>query len=57
MDSKNKKKIVKQDMDDPIKPDLSKSGLPVAYQQLLSLIFESPDPLIYKGFFHDKISS
>ncbi len=56
--SQNNKTITKKVLDNSIKPDISKSGLPTAYQRLLSLIFFSPDPLINnKASFHDKISS
>ena len=58
--SKNKKMIMsngQKAMDNPIKPDLSKSGLPEAYRRLLSLIFFSPDPQSHKASSHDKVSS
>jgi hypothetical protein len=60
MISNNKKmftKCAQKVIDAPIKPDLSKSGLPASYRRLLSLIFFSPDPLIHKASSHDKISS
>jgi hypothetical protein len=53
MISQNKKKNTKKVLDNSIKPELSKSGLPAAYQRLLSLIFFSPDTLIHKATFHD----
>ena len=57
MISQNKKTTTKKVLDNSIKHDLSKSGLPTAYQRLLGLIFTTPDPLIHKESFHDKVSS
>ncbi len=53
----NKKTNTKKVLDNSIKSKLSKSGLPTAYQRLLRLIFISPDRLIHKASFHDKVSS
>lgn len=52
-----KKTDTKKILDNSTKPELSKSGLPTAYQRLLSLIFFSHEPLIHKESFHDKVSS
>jgi hypothetical protein len=57
MISQNKKTNTKKVLDNSIKSKLSKSGLPTAYQRLLRLIFISPDRLIHKASFHDKVSS
>ncbi len=57
MISQNKKTNTKKVSDNSVKPELSKSGLPAAYQRLLSLIFFSSDPLVHKATFHDKVSS
>jgi len=57
MISQNKKTNTKKVLDNSTKPELSKSGLPTAYQRLLSLIFFSRETLIHKESFHDKVSS
>lgn len=57
MISQNKRKSKKKVPDNPTKHRVLKSGLPSAYLRLLSLIFLSPDPLIHKASFYDKISS
>jgi hypothetical protein len=60
MISKNKRtptKKMQKAADNPVRPDFSKSELPVPYSRLMSLIFFSSDSLIHKVSSSDKISS
>jgi hypothetical protein len=60
MISKNKRtptRKIQKAVDNPVKPDFSKSELPAAYSRLMSLIFFSSDSLIHKVPSNDKIPS